>query len=53
MRALGVDMFIECGPGRVLSGLIRRCCQEAKVLNVENLKSLAETRSALQGRDWL
>lgn len=36
----GVTIFIEVGPGKVLSGLIKRIEPEAKVFNVEDLKSL-------------
>lgn len=40
MEASGVDTFIEVGPGKVLSGLIKRILSDAKVMNVEDLKSL-------------
>lgn len=36
----GVDCFIEVGPGRVLSGLVRRISKEVTIRNVEDLKSL-------------
>ncbi len=36
----GVRTFVEVGPGKVLSGLIKRIEPEAKVLNVEDMKSL-------------
>ena len=47
MTAEGFDTFIEVGPGRVLSGLVKRIAKDAKVLNVEDLKSLTETLAAL------
>jgi len=47
MTAEGFDTFIEVGPGRVLSGLVKRIAKDAKVLNVEDLKSLEETLKAL------
>ncbi|HGE70523.1 TPA: [acyl-carrier-protein] S-malonyltransferase [Candidatus Poribacteria bacterium] len=31
----GIETFIEFGPGKVLSGLVRRICQKAKVFNME------------------
>jgi len=36
MRADGVNTFVELGPGRVLSGLVRRIDPEARVFSVEN-----------------
>jgi len=39
----GVGVFIELGPGRVLSGLVRKIDRSVKTLNVEDLKSLKET----------
>lgn len=36
----GVDYFIEVGPGKVLSGLLRRINKEITVRNIEDLKSL-------------
>jgi [acyl-carrier-protein] S-malonyltransferase len=41
----GVDTFIEVGPGKVLSGLIKRIVPDVKVLNVEDMKSLEKTLS--------
>lgn len=39
----GVGTFIEVGPGKVLSGLIKRIEPEAKILNVEDMASLEKT----------
>ncbi len=47
MAADGVDTFIEVGPGKVLSGLVKRIAREAKILNVEDQKSLNATLNAL------
>jgi [acyl-carrier-protein] S-malonyltransferase len=44
----GVETFIEVGPGRVLSGLIKRIGPKVRVLNVEDLKSLEKTLSQIQ-----
>jgi [acyl-carrier-protein] S-malonyltransferase len=35
-----VDLFIECGPGKVLAGLIRKINRELSVINVNDLTSL-------------
>jgi [acyl-carrier-protein] S-malonyltransferase len=43
----GADTFIEVGPGKVLSGLIRRIAPEARVLNVEDRASLDATLKVL------
>ena len=43
----GIDTFIEVGPGKVLSGLIKRIEHSAKVLNVEDMKSLKITLAAI------
>jgi [acyl-carrier-protein] S-malonyltransferase len=43
----GVDIFVEVGPGKILSGLIKRIVPAAKVFNIEDMKSLEETASQL------
>ena len=43
-----VELFIEVGPGQVLSQLVQWITREVKVLNVENLSSLEKTIKALQ-----
>ncbi|MEC4891363.1 MAG: ACP S-malonyltransferase [Nitrospira sp.] len=47
MAKMGVTTFIEVGPGTVLTGLIKRIVPEAKVLNVNDPKSLDATLQAL------
>jgi len=49
MSRLGARIFIEVGPGKVLSGLVRRILPEAKTLNVEDPASLEKTLAALEG----
>jgi [acyl-carrier-protein] S-malonyltransferase len=44
----GIDTFIEVGPGKVLSGLIKRIEPSAKVFNVEDVKSLENTLSSIK-----
>jgi [acyl-carrier-protein] S-malonyltransferase len=48
MTADGFDIFIEIGPGKVLSGLVKRIARDARVLNVEDLKSMNETLKTLE-----
>ena len=43
----GVDTFVEVGPGKVLSGLMRQTNRDVKMLNVEDAASLETTRTAL------
>jgi [acyl-carrier-protein] S-malonyltransferase len=43
MAGQGFDTFIEIGPGKVLSGLVKRIAKDAKVLNVEDVKGMNET----------
>ncbi|HEX5883493.1 MAG TPA: hypothetical protein VFY67_03005, partial [Pyrinomonadaceae bacterium] len=43
----GVETFVEVGPGKVLSGLMRQINREVKTLNVEDAASLESTRTAL------
>jgi [acyl-carrier-protein] S-malonyltransferase len=50
MLDLGVDRFVEVGPGKVLSGLIQRCARgrDVVVLNVEDGASLERTLRVLR-----
>jgi len=43
----GVETFVEVGPGKVLSGLMRQISRDVKTLNVEDAASLESTRTAL------
>jgi len=38
----GVDTFVEIGPGKVLSGMIKKISRSSKVCSVSDLKSLEE-----------
>lgn len=43
----GVSTFLEFGPGRVLTGLVKRTCREAKVYNISDIKSMREAVAAI------
>jgi [acyl-carrier-protein] S-malonyltransferase len=43
----GVTTFIEVGPGKVLSGLVRQISRQCRILNVEDAQSLDATAAAL------
>jgi len=43
----GVDTFVEVGPGKVLSGLMRQISRQVKCFNVEDADSLKATGASL------
>jgi [acyl-carrier-protein] S-malonyltransferase len=45
----GVNTFVEVGPGRVLTGLLRQIERSVATLNVEDEKSLAATVEKIAG----
>ena len=47
MAENGVDTFIEVGPKRVLSGLIKRIVPDMKIFNVEDSQTLEDTLNAV------
>lgn len=49
MLAAGTDTFVEVGPGRALSGMVKRMSRDVKLFNVEDPKSLDEACAALLG----
>ncbi len=48
LSALGVDRYVEVGPGRVLSGLIKRIDRAPALFNVEDPPSLAKSEAGLK-----
>jgi 3-oxoacyl-[acyl-carrier-protein] synthase II len=44
-----IESFVEVGPGKVLSGLVRQIVSDARCLNVADTASLEATRAALTG----
>jgi len=49
----GVGTAVEVGPGKVLSGLMRKTSRDTKCLNVEDAASLEAANTALAARDVL
>jgi [acyl-carrier-protein] S-malonyltransferase len=47
MTAAGADAFVECGPGKVLTGLIKRIAKGAALYNVQDGASLDAVVAAL------
>lgn len=47
LKGQGVDIFVECGPGRVLTGLIKRIDRDATLCNVQDGETLKRAAEAL------
>lgn len=47
LKAAGCDAFIECGAGRVLSGLLRRIDKQLTLFSTETIQALDEIKNAL------
>ncbi|MES2818427.1 MAG: ACP S-malonyltransferase [Pseudomonadota bacterium] len=50
LSAMGVTGLVECGPGKVLSGLNKRCVKGMSVFNLDTPDAFAATRAALASR---
>ena len=52
MLEMGVDTFIEIGPGKTLSGFVKKVCKklekEVNVFNIENVETLENILQALK-----
>lgn len=47
MAADGVTHIVECGPGKVLTGMIRRIAPAIKIYNIYDAQTLASVKDAL------
>lgn len=47
----GVETFIEIGPGRALSGFVKKINRKVEVYNVEDLKSLEKMLTGVENRN--
>lgn len=52
MLEMGIDTFVEIGPGKTLSGFVKKVCKEkevdASVLNIEDVESLEKALEILK-----
>jgi len=49
MKELGAEILVEVGPGRVLSGLVKRIVPDMPMVNVEDPQTLEAAGQALGG----
>lgn len=47
MIADGVDTFIEIGPGKTLTGFMRKINKDVKVMNIENINDIEKVMEAI------
>ena len=48
MRSSGMGEYVECGPGKVLSGLTKRIDKDAVVHNIQDLATVKKVAAAMQ-----
>lgn len=48
LETAGVNTFVELGPGKVLSGLVRRTIKDASVYNIDDAESLEKFKEETQ-----
>ncbi len=48
LKGAGADTFVECGPGKTLSGLVKKTLKDVKILRVEDEETLNQTLEALK-----
>ncbi len=49
MIADGVDTFVELGPGKTLSGFMRKISRDVKMMNIENMADYEKVIPLLKG----
>lgn len=48
LRAAGFENFVELGPGKVLTGLVKKTLKDVNAVNVENVKTLEKALEILK-----
>ena len=55
MLDMGVDTFVEIGPGKTLSGFVKKVCKDkektANIINIENLETLENALELLNAKE--
>ena len=49
MNDAGIEAYVELGPGKVLSGLVKKTLKPAVNTNIENNETLEKALAALKG----
>lgn len=49
MNADGIDAYVELGPGKVLTGLVKKTDRSANAMHIENAETLEKALAALKG----
>lgn len=47
LSAAGYDKFVECGPGKVLTGLVKKTLKGATALNIEDFETLKKAMETI------
>ncbi len=49
MNSAGIDTYVELGPGKVLTGLVKKTFRSANAMHIENAETLEKAIAALKG----
>lgn len=49
MNAAGIEAYVELGPGKVLTGLVKKTDRSANAMHIENADTLEKALAALKG----
>lgn len=49
MQSAGIETYVELGPGKVLTGLVKKFDRGANAMHIENAETLEKALTALKG----